>query len=205
MDLCRKSTMMQSENLRQTLSAQTSQLIRQAEILKTFDLPALSWKENETSWNILECLEHLNLYGDFYLPAIESAIKNTHTTAEIEFKKGLLGDYFAKSMLPKAKLNRMKTFKDKNPLNARLDKTVIDKFISQQITLLDLLQQSGKVSLNKIKIPISISALLKLRLGDTFRFYINHMIRHLQQIENIQAAMKNSGQQPEEIAACEMK
>ena len=37
------------------------------------------------------------------------------------------------SLLPKGKLNKMKTFKDKNPLNANLDKTVIDKFINQQI------------------------------------------------------------------------
>jgi hypothetical protein len=38
-------------------------------------------------------------------------------------------------MLPKEKLNKMKTFKDKNPLNAVLDKTVINKFIDQQIKL----------------------------------------------------------------------
>lgn len=42
-------------------------------------------------------------------------------------------------MLPKEKLNKMKTFKDKNPLNANLDKLIIDKFINQQIKLLDLL------------------------------------------------------------------
>lgn len=183
---------MQSEKLIQTHLEQTRQIINQAEKLKSYDLNTLTWKENKVSWSILECLEHLNLYGNFYLPQIESKIKNSTTNSEIEFKPGILGNYFAKSMLPKEKLNKMKTFKDKNPLNVNLDKTVIDKFINQQIKLLDLLNQSKNVSLNKVKIQTSISSLIKLKLGDTFQFYINHIIRHLAQIHRIQTAMKNA-------------
>ena len=134
----------------------------------------------------------MNLYGNFYLPEIESKIKNSTTKSESEFKSGFLGNYFAKSMLPKDKLNKMKTFKDKNPLNANLDKSVIDKFIEQQVKLLDLLSQSRNVSLNKVKIQTSISSLIKLKLGDTFQFFINHIIRHLKQIERIETEMKNA-------------
>ena len=181
---------MQSEKLIQSLLEQTGQIINEVEKLKTYDLQTLTWRENETSWNILECLEHLNLYGDFYLQQIESKIKNSNTKADDEFKSSLLGNYFAKSMLPKEKLNKMKTFRDKNPLNAKLDKMVINRFIDQQITLLELLNQSRKVSLNKVKIPTSISNLVRLKLGDTFQFFINHMIRHLNQINKIQTAMK---------------
>jgi hypothetical protein len=183
---------MQSEKLIQTLLEQTRQIINQTEKLKSYDLNTLTWKENEISWSILECLEHLNLYGDFYLPQIESKIENSTTKNDLEFKSGILGNYFAKSMLPKEKLNKMKTFKDKNPLNANLNKTVIDKFINQQIKLLDLLNQSRNVSLNKVEIQTSITSLIKLKLGDTFQFFINHIIRHLNQIDRIQTAMKNA-------------
>ncbi len=140
---------MQSEKLIQTLLEQTRLIINQIEKLKSYDLNTLTWKENEISWNILECLEHLNLYGDFYLPQIERKITNSSTKSEVEFNSGILGNYFAKSMLPKVKLNKMKTFRDKNPLNANLDKTVVDESINQQIKLLDLLNQSRNVSLNK--------------------------------------------------------
>lgn len=183
---------MKSEKLIQSLIEQTRQNIHQAEKLKENDLQSLSWKQNLTSWNILECLEHLNLYGDFYLPQIESKIKNTKTKAEVEFNSGILGNYFAKSMLPKEKLNKMKTFKNKNPLGSKLDKSVIDRFIDQQNALLDLLSQSKNVSLNKVKIPISISSLLRLKLGDTFQFFINHIIRHLNQVQKIEEAIKIS-------------
>ena len=181
---------MQSENLIQTLLEQVKQSINQVEKLKHLKEDMLTWRENSTSWNILECLEHLNLYGDFYLVQMENEIKNSKTQPELEFNSGYLGGYFTKSMLPKGKLNKMKTFKDKNPLHANLDKSVIDRFINQQIKLLELINQSRNVSLNKVKIKTSISSLIKLKLGDAFRFYLNHIIRHLNQIERIQVALK---------------
>ena len=184
---------MQSQILLQSLLEQTRQIINQAEKIKSLDLKKLTWKEDETSWSTLECLEHLNLYGEFYLPEIRKKIKSSNSMPEPEFRSGLIGGYFAKSMLPKEKLNKMKTFKDKNPLNSNLDLSVIDKFIEQQILLIDLLNQAGQKSLNKIRIQTSISGLIKLKLGDAFQFLINHIIRHLKQIERVQARMKDSG------------
>ena len=181
---------MQSEKLIATLIEQTKQIISQSELLLNCDSKDLTWKKDADSWSILECLEHLNLYGDFYLPEIENKIKNASSKNDAEFKSGFLGNYFAKSMLPKQKLNKMKTFKNKNPLNAKLDKMVIETFISQQIKLLDLLNQSKNISLNKTKTGISISSLIKLKLGDTFQFYINHMIRHMKQIDDIRQSFK---------------
>ena len=183
---------MHSEKLIQSLLEQTRLIINHSEKLKTYDVHTLTWKNKEDSWNILECLEHLNLYGDFYLPAIESKIKNSNTNPELDFKSGLLGNYFIKSMLPKGKLNKMNTFKDKNPLNAILDISVIKKFNKQQVKLLDLLNKSRSVSLNKVRIDTSISSLIKLKLGDTFQFYINHIIRHLNQIDRILSEIKTT-------------
>ncbi len=170
---------------------ETRKAICTAEVLKKTELKYLIWRENETSWNILECLEHLNLYGDYYLPKIEDQINKSSYKSDLKFKSGFLGNYFAKSMLPKEKPNKMKTFKDKNPKNCNLNMFVIDRFISQQHKLLELLQLSKNVSLNKVKISTSISKLIRLKLGDIFHFIVNHNIRHLHQINNIQMAIKN--------------
>ncbi len=183
---------MQAEPLIQSLIEQIRQHINTVEKLRNEELQTLTWKENPTSWSILECLEHLNLYGDFYLPEIEKKIKQADSKNEDNFKSGILGNYFAQSMLPKEKLNKMKTFKDKNPLNTNLDRTVIDRFLDQQIKLLELLNLSRKVSLNKVKIDTSISKLIKLKLGDTFQFFINHISRHIAQIIKIENAQKSN-------------
>lgn len=176
---------MKSEDLIHSLIKETHQLLKKAEGLKSLDLHKLIWRSNINSWNILECIEHLNLYGNFYLPEIENKIKNSKTKNEQEFVPGILGGYFSKSMLPKDKLNKMKTFKDKNPLHFDLSVDVINRYIEQLNLLLNLLHLSKSVSLNKVKISTSISSLIKLKLGDVFQFFINHMIRHFHQIEKI--------------------
>lgn len=181
---------MQSEKLIELLLKQTNALIAQAENLKSYSLQDLSWKENAQSWSILECLEHLNRYGEFYLPLIQKQIENSKEPNQAIFKSGILGGYFAKSMLPKDKLNKMKTFKDKNPLNCNLDISVIDTFINQQKLTIELLNNSKNVNLNKIKIATTISKRIKLKLGDTFQFIINHILRHFKEIERIQTSMK---------------
>lgn len=183
---------MESEKLIQILIEQTRQIMNRVEKLQQKDAAYLTWRHDPAAWNILECLEHLNLYGDYYLPAIEKAIHHSATRADTTFTSGMLGSYFTKSMSPKDKLNKMKTFKDKNPLNAVLDKSVIERFMAQQFKMLELLNKARNISLNKVKISTSISRLIKLKLGDTFQFIMQHNLRHLQQIERIEQQLKNA-------------
>ncbi len=174
-----------SEDLIKDLIGCTHQIMSKAEALKAESNEVLNYRINSKSWSILECLEHLNLYGRFYLPEITGQIQKNNSKQEDYFKSGWLGNYFAKSMLPKEKLNKMKTFKSMNPINSKLDKVVIDDFINQQIEMLELLNQARVVSLAKTKTAISISKGIRLKLGDTFRIVIYHNQRHIAQAERV--------------------
>lgn len=88
-------------------------------------------------------------------------------------------------MLPKEKLNTMKTLKTMNPIHSNLDKGVVNTFIKQQKKMLELLEEAQYIDLEKTKTNISISKLIKLKLGDTFRFVIYHNQRHVEQIKRI--------------------
>lgn len=147
----------------------------------------LNFKKSPESWSILECIEHLNLYGDFYLPEIERQILAAPKSPMAEtFKSGWLGNYFANSMLPKdGKVNKMKTFKKMNPANSQLPLTTIDRFLKQQEHLLTLLRLAETVDLTKTTTGITLTSLLRFRLGDTFRFFINHIERHVLQAERV--------------------
>lgn len=176
-----KEMKIQTEALLIDLENRTKQLIQEAESFMEQSEEVLNYKQDTSSWSILECLEHLNLYGRFYIPEISKRIQEGKRKSELVFESGWLGNYFANSMLPKVKLNKMKTFQNMNPLNSKLDKTVIHEFVSQQAQILQLLEGARKISLNRTKTSISISKLIKLKLGDTFRFVIYHNQRHMGQ------------------------
>ncbi len=88
-------------------------------------------------------------------------------------------------MLPKEKLNKMKTFKSKNPIYSTLNsQQVIDSFLAHQRKLLELLTIAKEKNLTKIKTAITLP-LLQFRLGDTFRFTIYHNERHIVQAKKV--------------------
>ena len=176
-----------TENLLNELIELTQEHLVFAENLLLKTDAELNKRLNDESWSVLECLEHLNLYGNFYLPEIKNRIERSNTKATTEFKSGWLGNYFAQSMLPKEKLNKMKAFKSMNPIHSSLSKTTVTIFIDQQKQLLDLLNASKNVNLNKVKTSISITTLIKLKLGDTFRFIIYHNKRHVVQAQKVLA------------------
>lgn len=167
------------------LRNRTEEHLQFAEMLSLKTEHDLNFRTSTESWSTLECLEHLNRYGDFYIPEISRTISSAGKPSQLYFKPGILGNYFAKSMLPKEKLNTMKTLKAMNPIHSNLDKSVVDTFIKQQKKMLELLEEAQFIDLEKTETSISISKLIKLKLGDTFRFVIYHNARHVEQIKRI--------------------
>ena len=145
----------------------------------------LNFKEAPERWSILECIEHLNRYGDFYLPEIEKAILGAPPRTSV-FRSGAIGNWFANLMKVKnGRIVKMKTPGDKNPVGSKLTKLTLDRFLKQQDMLKSLLNQARNVDLTRTKVPISLTKFIKLRLGDTFRFFTYHIERHVIQAERI--------------------
>ena len=161
----------------------TEQATKAVKQFKTLDPEQLNRKNSPDEWSILECIEHLNLYGDYYLPEIEKQIiAHKNGPAPELFKSGLLGNYFAELMKEKnGKIKKMKSPADKNPAGTSLPVTTLDRFIKQQELLVSLLVQARSVNLVRARVPVSIARFIRLRLGDTFRFFVYHIERHIRQ------------------------
>ncbi|MEJ2882255.1 DinB family protein [Pedobacter sp. GR22-6] len=146
-------------------------------------------------WSIAQCLEHLNSYGSFYLPLFARALKDNRGRPVGQVKRGWLGDYLIKMMDPDRKAVQYKALKKHLPA-PKLDayKTVA-KFIEQQEQLIQLLAAAGSADLNGIRIPTSISPIIRLRLGEAFAFLIIHNERHIRQ------ANRNLGQPEKQFIA----
>lgn len=160
-----------------------------AKKFKALNTTQLNFKESTKSWSILECIEHLNLYGDYYLPEIEKQILSAKTIPRGgNFKSGIIGNYFANLMsVNNGKIKKMKSPGDKNPVNSALSITTIERFLKQQERLASLLRQAENIDLIKTKTAISLTKLIRLRLGDTFRFFVYHIERHMMQAGRVLA------------------
>ncbi|WP_291725327.1 DinB family protein [Bernardetia sp.] len=188
-----------ASELTQNLIGEIRTILGKAEHLNNLSDDELNERPHSESWTVLECIEHLNRYSEFYLEEIEKRIDaKMDTNKKMDkksidnyiFKSGFLGNYSANSMLPNqtgkkaGQINKMTTFKDKDPIHSGVNRKVLETFIDDQNEFIRLLEKSKNINLNKTKVSLTIP-LLKFNLGDTFRFVINHQIRHFLQIENI--------------------
>lgn len=177
-----------SHVLLKQLTSDVEQVLLQAEKLRNLDDEMLHAVPMPGKWNIAQVVEHLNFYSRFYLVAIQKKISTPGSAPQEYFTPGWFGNYFTKMMQPKDEStvsNKMKTMKNAIPPPDIDADRALTQFISDQQTLLRLLKESESVNIGKIRIPTSLTKLITLSLGDTFRFFIAHEQRHMVQINNI--------------------
>jgi phosphatidylinositol kinase/protein kinase (PI-3 family) len=182
------------DTLIENLLDQTEIVLKKAIEWQLIPHSTFALRPSSESWSANECLQHLNSYGRFYLPAIESVLSRSEKReSSTQFSSGWLGNYFTKLMMPgtdgkpSTKMNSPKDHAPKTIIESRL---VISEFIDQQEKLLALLNTAKKFDLNTVKVGISIAPIIKLKLGDVFRFVIAHQVRHILQAER---ALSNAG------------
>ncbi|MCB0278027.1 MAG: DinB family protein [Calditrichaeota bacterium] len=142
----------------------------------------LKQRPSVNQWGVLDCLEHLNIFADFYLPEIEKSIEASPDSAENSFKSGWFGNWVAESMrITDQPLKKMKTAAGKNPINHSVSDQTITRFLKQQDHLLELIDQSHRRNLTNVKVSTDIVSFIKMRLGDILRFVVYHNERHLEQ------------------------
>jgi len=149
------------------------------------------WKKDTNSWSILEVFAHLNAYASYYHPVFSNRIE---TTRFRDPKDNFISSPLGKSAWKSVKLGNaknvkrpMKSPKSYNPTieTNLIQGTDIETFEKDQLHLLTILTKAEEVNLRKVKVPLSISKIIRLRLGDALQFVIYHNERHMQQALNI--------------------
>lgn len=169
-----------------SLQEDTRQIILEATKLTNLSQELLQRQPAIDIWSVAQVLEHLNIYARYYINEIERKIHLNQSGPNEEFHPGWLGNYFTKLMKPNVDntiSKKMKAPKNAIPSTQPGAKEMISEFINHQHQLLNLLEVSKSVNLDSTRIATSLSKLITLKLGDTFRFFIAHEQRHFLQIE----------------------
>lgn len=147
----------------------------------------LHYKPSPERWSVLECIEHLNIADAHYIAQFDQKLDAAPASDVKEFKPGWMGNYFVKSMKPKEDgtiPSPMKTLRKFLPeVNVQHD--TLSKFIEDQDYLIEALEKSKSLNLNKIKISSAIGSIVTFKLGDAFRFLIAHNQRHILQANRV--------------------
>lgn len=159
--------------------------------LNRFSAEQRSWKVNDNSWNLNEIFAHLNSYAAFYHQAFKHRIENTKFR---EFKENFISSPLGKSAWKSMKLgnasNVKRKFKAQRSYNPLLDKSLVsgkdhETLLTNLKEFLEIIELCKTINIRKAKVPISISKIIRLRVGDALLFVAYHNERHIQQALNL--------------------
>ncbi len=176
-----------SEDLLNELVNDVSRVKESATFFTTIDKNKLIYATDKGKWSVVQVMEHLNAYNRHYLPLMEKPLSIITHDTNAWYTSGYWGGKFTKMMRPTNVYeikNKMKTSKKMSFPNSLNVDTVLKEFFAGQDKLLQLLEMAKGKDLAKIHIPITMTSLIKFRLGDTFRFLIAHEQRHMIQARN---------------------
>ncbi|OEK05838.1 DinB family protein [Roseivirga misakiensis] len=162
-------------------------------LLEDVDERSLNMPENINKWSILQCLKHMSFAIEVYNKNIKEALDSgRHKVPAPNFKSHWKGDMFTKMISPKpnGEVSRpMRTFSSMNPVQILNPEIVVNEFFTLYEEFGALIERSAEYNLNSIKINTALGPLVKLRLGDAYRFVIGHAERHLVQLKRIKASL----------------
>jgi len=151
----------------------------------------MNWRPNPSVWSVAEILAHTNQYAHYYHPVFKRRIENTRFTST---KEAFISSPLGRSAWKSMKLGRLNNIKRKfkapkghNPTTepSLVKGNEVQQFLLLQNEFFEVIDLSEAVNLRRVKIPISISKIIRLRLGDALLFVTYHNQRHIQQIKNL--------------------
>jgi len=180
-----------NELLKTAISVTQNNIDKANQLVKDLKEEQILWRPSEGTWNVQEILAHMNEFARFYHPTFTKKIEVTRFTST---KEAFISSPLGKSAWKSMKLGRVNNVKRKfkaakgnNPLNhpSIIFGDELDRFVKHQNRLLEIIEEASKVNMRRVKIPISISKIIRLRLGDALLFVVYHNERHVQQISNL--------------------
>ncbi len=155
------------------------------------NIPDAAWEERteQERWSVAECVAHLNLTSDAYIPRLRAAIaeaRNLKAPKQSKYSRDFAGALFGLvvgplPMLGKIRLGRVKTKPDFVPTGNNPKQATIAKFKKNQDTLIGLVREGDGLPLDKVKIKSPFGEKISYNCYSAFVILDRHEHRHLDQ------------------------
>lgn len=142
------------------------------------------------SWSAAECLAHLSISSEMFLPVLRDALAKARTSAKKRgnVKMDLLGRVLAWFLEPPIR-KKVKTTAPFVPKSTRAKADAFGEFATLQEKLIDLLRDARDADL-RAKIVSPFDKRVRYNLLSAFRIVAAHERRHLWQAEQAVAELR---------------
>lgn len=177
------------EDVESELDAATA---RAWQLVKSTDGRLFTVRPDPASWSAAECLSHLSISTEMFLPVLQKAIDDARArgaTTDRKPKMDAIGRVLRWFLEPPIR-SRVKTAAPFVPKSVRAKAEAFGDFSALQSKLIDMLHAAQGLDLRKIRIVSPFDRRVKYNLYSAFRIVAAHQRRHLWQAEQAVATLR---------------
>jgi len=170
----------------QRLISELARADRRAEhAVKGLNPEQLNWRPRPDAWSAGQCLEHLQITNEVYLPAISIALEGQDRSPVPEIALSRFSRWFIRNYIaPNPGGARAQAPKKIQPAK-QVDPAILDAFLRSNQTVRDMVARASAYNVNTIRFKNPFIPLLRFTVGTGLEIVTQHQSRHLLQAEGV--------------------
>lgn len=141
------------------------------------------------SWSVGQCLEHLYIANEVYLPPMTRALQGQSPSAVEQVTPGWFGRYFIRTYIdPTTQKARAKAPGKIRPAQ-RVDADILARFLRSNDAARDLVRRASAFDVNRIRFKNPFVGGIRFTVGTGIEIIWRHQRRHLLQAERARAGI----------------
>ena len=163
---------------------------RASALAKPLTAAQLNWTPQPGVWSVGQCLEHLCVASEHYLPAIARSLVHGRAGVVQEITPGWFGRWFIRNYIePSSKTKRARAPRKIKP-GAVVDGAILDRFIANNARTREIIDRAKPFDVNRVRFTNPFVPLIHVTVGTGFEILSEHQDRHLLQAERIRASVE---------------
>jgi hypothetical protein len=145
----------------------------------------LNWKPADDVWSVGQCLQHLYITNEVYLPAIATALDDRQPSPVKDITPGWFGRWFIRTYIePSSQRQRARAPRKIAPAS-QVDPSVLNLLLRSNNAARDLVRRAGAYDINRVRFRNPLAPLVRFTVGTGLEIVWRHQRRHLLQAERI--------------------
>ena len=152
------------------------------------NLEQLNWQPGPGAWSIGQCLGHLYMANQVYLPAISRAIEGRQRSPVQQLRLAWPSRWFIRNYIAPSPGGRRARAPRKIEPAKQAEPSVLEKFLHSNEEARALVRRASEYDVNRIRFKNPFVPMLRFTVGTGLEIIAKHQNRHLLQAERVRQA-----------------
>ena len=154
-------------------------------LTKTLSAQQLNWRPRPDVWSVGQCLQHLCVFNEVYLPAISTSLEGRQRARVQEITPGWFGRWFIRNYVEASSESRRTRAPRKIEPDEQVESSILESFLRSNQIAREVIYRASDYDINRMRFKNPFIPMLRFTAGTGLEIVSKHQRRHLLQAERV--------------------